>query len=99
MLRKSVRVGGNVYEIQGAEPPLVLDKLVCRGTVDHEACEIKYDNSRALCRTKETLWHEALHAMLRQRRICVENEEEVVNELAAALNALMADNGVEFWEV
>lgn len=101
MIRRTVRVGGSVYDVHAVDPPLVRANVIASGAVNHDLCVIEYDNSRALCRIKQTLWHETLHGILRDRQIDLPDEvkELVVDAMAAGLNALMVDNGIEFWEV
>jgi Zn-dependent peptidase ImmA (M78 family) len=103
MLRKSVKIGGDVFRINYV--PLLCEgrERILAGLISYDDALIKIGTDRAVSRQKQTLWHEAVHAIIKLRGVETHVDDEqletLVDQIAEGLNALMLDNGVEFWEM
>jgi hypothetical protein len=99
MLRKTLKVGAYRYKVTSSRTPLLVNNRECYGVHDAEELTISYCTTPTQHPThlKSVLWHETVHAICHDRHI--EMNEDDTERLAAGLNALMVDNGVEFWEL
>jgi hypothetical protein len=99
MLRKTLKVGAYRYKVMPSKDPLLVNNRECYGVHDAEELTICYraEPKQHPTHLKSVLWHEAVHAICHDRGI--ELDEDDTDRLASGINALMIDNGVEFWEL
>ena len=95
MIPALVRISGVDYEVHLTESPVIVDGRQCFGSIEYEQNRINIDVSiGSVERHMQTLIHEILHGIGRDRDIDFGNadEEEIVEAFARGLYQVIADN-------
>ncbi|AFV05815.1 MULTISPECIES: hypothetical protein [unclassified Dehalobacter] len=87
-----VRIGGTEYDIKIVAGPLLVNSRECKGKISYDLALIEMLESIGDQAKEETLWHEILHGIVRDRNLSLDDEEEVVETFARGLHALVKDN-------
>lgn len=90
---RSIRINGVDYTIK-REPFLEMDFHELAGKIDYNKCEIYIStrlepNVQIQCLT---MWHEILHAIVRNAQLELDDEEKVVEAFALGIYQVLADN-------
>lgn len=93
MIPNTVNVDGIDYTIVMDSAP-ILDNAVCYGIHSGKSSEIILNSSEDISYQMRciTLWHEILHAIILNRGIKVENEEEVVEQISRGVYQVIQSN-------
>lgn len=90
---EKIRIDTVDYTVEVAPETIVLNARQCKGMVDYEYHNIQIDNSlQDEQGTLQTLWHEIFHAIINERDIDIEDEEDLVDKLALGIIQLIRDN-------
>lgn len=95
MIPALVRISGVDYEVHLTESPVIVEGRQCFGSIEYEQNRINIDVSiGSVERHMQTLIHEILHGIGRDRDIDFGNadEEEIVEAFARGLYQVIADN-------
>lgn len=90
---ESIRINGVDYKIK-REPWLEMDFHELCGKINYNKCEI-YLSTRLdpdLQMECLTMWHEILHAIVRNAQLELDDEEKVVEAFAMGIYQVLADN-------
>lgn len=92
---ETVKVDGMTYTVMQSDKILIIDNKQCKGLVDYEMHTISIDNAvqdKQGC--EQTFWHEVVHAIVRERNVTLEadNDESITDELAKGLHMVIKEN-------
>ena len=90
---EKIKIGGITYDVFVSEKILSLEGKICSGIIHYEDAQIELNNGRSEQKIQETLWHEIIHGMSRDRGFnWGENDELYTEELGKSMNAFIKDN-------
>ena len=95
-----VKIDGMDYKVIRTDEILTLDNRVCCGLIDYKMHWIKINNSEQDEQAqKQTLLHEIVHGIMRERNFDLQSEKEVfIDEMAKGFYQLIIDNPEMFKE-
>ncbi len=94
-----VKIGGIEYKVIQTDQTLLLNGRECAGIIHYEETFIELSNKRDIQKIKETLCHEIVHGMSRERGLDWKDDDELyTEELGKALYSLIKDNPELFKE-
>jgi hypothetical protein len=93
MIPDKIKIGSITYDITRTDKPLILNGSECTGIIHYDEASIELKQNRNEQNIEQTLWHEIIHGIVRERGLdWGENNELYTDELAKGLHALMTDN-------
>lgn len=90
---KNVMVDAVNYQVEMTDETIIVDGQVCGGEVDYNSALIRVGNVMGEGAKPKVLMHEIFHALLHERGLYDEsNDEKLVDELAAGTVNLIRAN-------
>jgi hypothetical protein len=87
-----VKIGCYEYEVTQQSEPLILDAHEMCGVISYENNTIRLNNKRSAQRIEQTFWHEVIHGICYDRGLEINDDENVVEELAKGFYQFIKDN-------
>lgn len=93
---KTFKVGGIVYSVNEKEAVEIDGDFNYRGSCDKNMAIIEIKRDMNEQKKQQTLLHELLHAMFEESGLDIDNEEDIVCQIAPVLHQVLKDNDFSF---